>query len=179
MKLLSKSMARLLLGAALTLQFASISYAMDGACDGWEGEAPATPRLPYEVVAACRTFTMDGAERASQEIAGFFRAKENEAGLKIEALGIERLEAEYRAALVAAKRTAEIDDSFNLLGDVPEDAAAFLTQMKEGQRKKNLFEIAQLQSKVFQREAAEARELFEFFGASTPALRLFTELCHG
>lgn len=176
MKLLSKRMARLLLGAALTLQFASISYAMDGTGDGWGDGAPVAARLPCEILAACRTFTMDGAERASQEIAGFFRAKENESGRKIKALEIDRLEAEYKAALGEARRTAEIDDSFNLVGDVPADAATFLAQMQEGQKKKNLFEIAQLQSEVFQREAVEARELFEFFGTSTAPLGTLVQL---
>lgn len=171
MKILLKGLTtRFLLAAALSASFASFSYGMD------ELAGPAEPKLPHEMLAAYNTYTIESAERACQEMAGHFLAKENTIKNKISALEIGKLETEYKSALSAVRLIANVDESFNLLDAVPEDATTFLTQVQEGQRKQGLLEIALLKKEIFEREAIEARELYNFFGNATNPLAFLFEL---
>ena len=139
-------------------------------------DAASEPKLAHDILAANNTFTIASAERASQEISGHFLGKNNTINTKISALEISTLESEYKNALLAIRLKAEVDENFNLVGAIPADAEAFLKQAQEGQKTQNLLEIAYLKKEILEREAAEALELFNFFGGSTTPLSILLEL---
>jgi hypothetical protein len=177
MKIPLKSIAApFLLSAAIVTQLVTPIYAMDfSTSDGPEAEAPVA-RLPHEILAASTFISLGAVDHECQGIAGKFLGKTQEMARKIEKLGIPALEAEWRDALRAIKTTADVDDDFNLLGDVPAEAATFLTELRDGKKKKALWEIACLRSQTYQREAAEANMLFEFFGQATTPLSMLVAL---
>jgi len=175
MKILPKKFnTRFLLIAALGTQLTPLSYGMDTLCSS-AGDG----RTNHEILNT-DIFTLRGAERACQEMAGNFLGKEHRIKQHITDLGIDGLRAEYETALRALRETGvSVDANFQLLSAVPTDptaAVALLEHMQAGQKTLILLEIARLKEEVLDREAAEAHRLLEFFSGSTQPLALLVLL---
>lgn len=168
--------APFLLSAAIVTQLVTPIYAMDFATGDVTGAEATVARLPHEILAASTFISLDAVDHECQAIAGKFLGKTQEMARKIEALEIPALETAWREAHRTIKSTTEVDDDFIPLGSISGDATAFITQMQEGKRKKVLWEIACLRQQTYEREAAEANMLFEFFGQATTPLSILVAL---